>query len=93
MSGHGNIRSLLEECTDGDGICCVVSTLIDHLQHIILTEDCGSYLHTACAPTIRHRHFAACERHLIARNSDGFQDSTADHPLRLLVQIGEIVIG
>ncbi len=93
MGGHGNICSFLEECPDGNGIGRIISALIDNFEHIILTENCRRHLHAACAPAIRHRHFTACERNLIARNSNGFQDSTTDHPLCLLVQIGEIVIG
>ena len=53
----------------------------------------GGDLHAAGAPAIGHRHLAGGERHLVAGNGDRLQDGAADHPLGLLVEIGEVVAG
>ena len=80
-----------EELSDRDRVGGVVGALIDHLQHVVGPEDRRCHLHAAGAPAVGHRHFAARERHLIAGDRDRLQDGAADHPLGLLVQIGEIV--
>src|SRR5262249_56639027 len=76
-----------------NGVCVggVGRALIDHLQHIVGSENGGSHLDPAGTPAIGHWHLSARERDLIAGYCYRFQDSTADHPLGLLVKIGEVV--
>ena len=97
---HGGVRrrgrgrdagGLAEEFSDRDRVGGVVRALVDHLQHVVRPEDRRGHLHAAGAPAIGHRHLAAGERHLIAGDRDRLQDRAADHPLGLLVEIGEIV--
>ena len=45
----------------------------------------------AGAPAIGQRHLATAERHLIAGDGDRLEQCPADHPLGLLVEIGEVV--
>ena len=99
---HGGVRrrgrgrdagGLAEEFADRDRVGGVVGALVDHLQHVVGPEDRRRHLHAAGAPAIGHRHLAAGERHLIAGDRDRLQDRAADHPLGLLVEIGEIVGG
>ena len=80
-----------EEVADRDRVGGVVGALVDHLEHVVGPEDRRRHLHAAGAPAIGHRHFAAGERHLIAGDRDRLEDGAADHPLGLLVEIGEIV--
>ena len=89
----GDAGGLGEEFADRDRVGGVVGALVDHLQHVLRSEDRGGHLHAAGAPAIGHRHFAAGERHLIAGDRDRLEDRAADHPLGLLVEIGEIVGG
>ena len=92
VRGRGrNAGGLGEELADRDRIGGVVGALVDHLQHVVRPEDRRRHLHAAGAPAIGHRHFAAGERHLIAGDRDRLQDGAADHPLGLLVEIGEVV--
>ena len=86
-------RHLLKEGADGDRIGRVVGPLVDHLEDVVGADDRGGDLHPAGAPAVGHRHFAGCERHLVAGDGDPLQDRTADHPLGLLVEIGEVVAG
>ena len=86
-----NTGGLGEELADRDRIGGVVGALVDHLEHVIGSEDRRRDLHAAGAPAVGHRHFPAGERHLIARDRDRLEDRAADHPLGLLVEIGEIV--
>src|SRR5262249_48801146 len=71
----------------------VVRALVYHLEHVVAAEDRRRDLHAARAPAIRHRHLPARERNLIARNRDRLEHGAADHALRLLVEIGEVVGG
>src|SRR5262249_39374475 len=48
-------------------------------------------LNPAGAPAVRHRHLAAGKRDLVAGDRDRLEDGAADHPLGLLVEIGEVV--
>jgi hypothetical protein len=89
--GRGDSRGALEELPDRDRIRRVIGALIDDLQEIVLAENGGRHLHAARAPAIGHRHLARREGHLISGNRDRLQDRAADHPLRLLVEIREIV--
>lgn len=89
--GGGDVGDLLEEGADRNGVRRVVGALVDHLEHVVGPEDGGGHLHAAGTPAIGHGHFARGEGHLIAGNGDRLQDRAADHPLRLLVQIGEVV--
>ena len=93
LGGHRDIGDLLEEGADRDGVGGVVGALVDDLQHVVRADDRRRHLHAAGAPAIGHRHFAAGERHLVAGNGDALQDRPADHPLGLLVEIGEVVGG
>src|SRR3546814_9733214 len=49
------------------------------------------HLDAAGAPAIGQRHLARAERHLVARDGHRLQQGAADHPLGLLVEIGEVV--
>ncbi len=80
-----------EKLADRDRVGGVVGALIDPLQHIVGPEDRRRHLHAAGAPAIGHRHLAAGERHLVTGNRDCLQNGAADHPLGLLVEIGEVV--
>ena len=80
-----------EEAADADRIRRVVGTLVDDLQHVPRADHAGRDLHAAGTPAIGERHLAGAERRLIAGNGDRLEDGPADHPLRLLVQIGEVV--
>ena len=62
----------LEEAADRHGVGSVVGALVDDLQHVRLADHAGGDLYTARAPAVGHRHFAAAERHLIARNGHRF---------------------
>ena len=97
---HGRIRRrcggrdagrLAEEVPDRDRVGGVIRSLVDHLQHILRSEDRGRHLYAAGAPAIGHRHLTAGEWHLITGDRDRLQDRAADHPFCLLVEIGEIV--
>ncbi len=52
-------------------------------------------LAVTCTPPVPHpyeqRHLAAAERHLVAGDRHRLQDGPADHPLRLLVEVREVV--
>ena len=56
-------------------------------------EQRGGHLDTTRAPAIGQRHLARTEGHLVAGDGHRLQQGAADHPLRVLVQIGEIVAG
>ncbi len=90
---RGDAGGLLEEFADRDRIGGVVRALVDHFQHVVGAEDRGGDLHAAGAPAIGHRHLARGEGGLVAGNRDRLQDRAADHPLGLLVEIGEIIAG
>src|SRR5262249_46645806 len=45
----------------------------------------------AGAPAVGHGHLAAGKRDLVAGDRDRLEDRAADHPLGLLVEIGEVV--
>ena len=89
----GNPGCAREEGANAHGIGCIVRTLIDHLQDIITANDTGRHLNAAGAPAIGQGHLPAAKGYLIARDGDRLQNAAADHPLRLFVQIGEIVAG
>ena len=82
-----------EELADRHRVGGVVRALVDHLEDVVRPEDRGGDLHAAGAPALRHRHLAARERHLVAGDRDRLEDGAADHPLGLLVEIGEVVGG
>ena len=84
-------RSLDEELPDRDGVGGVVRALVDDLQRVIRCQHGCGHLHAAGSPSIGHRHLAAREGNLIAGNGNRLQDGATDHPLGLLVQIGEVV--
>jgi hypothetical protein len=65
--------TLAKKRADRDGVGRVVGALVDHLQHVVATDDGGGHLHAAGAPAIGHRHLAAAERHLIAGHGDAFR--------------------
>ncbi len=62
-------------------------------SRVVRADDRCRDLDAARAPAARQRHFARAERDLIAGDGDGLEQSTADHPLRLLVEIGVIIGG
>src|SRR5215471_13688271 len=82
---------LHEKLSDRHRVDGVVGTLVDHLEDVVWAKDRGCDLHAPGAPTVWHRHLAARERHLIARDRDRLENGAADHPLGLLVEIREIV--
>ena len=82
---------LHEEGANRDGVGRVVGALVDDLQHVVRPEDRGRHLDAAGSPAVRHGHLARGERDLIARNGDRLQDCAADHPLRLLVEVAEVI--
>src|SRR5262249_34157527 len=69
----------------------VVGALVDHLEHVVGAQDRRRDLNPAGAPAERHRHLAAGKRDLVAGDRDRLEDGAADHPLGLLVEIGEVV--
>ncbi len=87
----GDAGGLLEEGADRHRVGGVVGALVDHLQHVVGPQDRGRHLNAAGAPAVGHRHLARREGHLIAGDRDGLEDGPADHPLRALVEIGEII--
>ena len=87
----GDIGHAGEEAADGDGVGRVVGALVDHLQRVVAADDGGRHLDAAGAPAVGQRHLAPAERHLVARDRHRLQDGAADHPLGLLVEIGEVV--
>ena len=89
--GGAGVGGALEEAADRDGVGGVVGALVDDLQRVVGADDRGRDLDAAGAPAAGQRHFARAERHLVARNGDGLEQSAADHPLRLLVEIGVVV--
>ena len=91
VGGRGDVGGLGEEGADRDRVGGVVGALVDHLEHVVGTDDRRGHLHAAGAPAVGHRHFARGEGNLIAGNGDRLEDGAADHPLRLLVEIGEVV--
>ena len=93
-AGRGaHARGLDEEFADRHRVGGVVGALVDHLEHVVRPEHRGGDLHAAGAPAVGHRHLAAGERHLVAGDRHRLEDGAADHPLGLLVEIGEIVGG
>ena len=86
-----DVGGLGEEGADRHRVGGVVGALVDHLEHVVGTDDRGGHLHAAGAPAVGHRHLARGEGNLIAGNGDRLEDRAADHPLRLLVEIGEVV--
>ncbi len=91
--GGGDAGGAGEELADGDGVGGVVRALVDYLQHVVRAEDGRRHLHAAGAPAIGHRHLAAGERNLVTGNGDRLQNRATDHPLGLLVEVGEVVAG
>ena len=69
----------------------VIGTLVNHLQHIMLTDDTGGQLNTAGSPAVGHRHLAAAERYLVAGNRHRFENCPADHAFGLLIKISKVV--
>ena len=80
-----------EEAADVDRVGGVVGALVDHLEHVGGPDHAGGDLHAAGAPAVGQRHLAAAERHLVAGNRHRLEDRAADHPLGLLVEVGEVV--
>jgi len=91
--GGAHAGGLGEELADRDRVGGVVGALIDHLEDIVRAEDRSGDLHSSGTPPVGHGHFAARERHLIARNGDRLQNGAPYHSLGLLIQIGEVVSG
>ena len=89
--GGADSGGLGEELADRHGVGSVVGALIDDLEHVIGSENRRRDLHASGAPAIGHRHLPAGERNLISRDRDGLENCPADHPLGLLVEIGEVV--
>ena len=91
MLGRCHAGRTGEEVPDADGVGGVVGALVDDLEHVVATDDRGRDLDATGAPTVGQRHFAAAEGHLIAGDRDRLEDGAADHPLGLLVEIGEVI--
>ena len=89
--GGGDACRAGEEPADGDRVGGVVGALVDDLEHVVRPEDRCGHLNAAGAPTVGERHLPAAERHLMARDRHRLEDGAADHPLRLLIEIGEVV--
>ena len=70
--GGRDARYPLKEGADRYGVGGVVRALVDDLQHVRLADHAGGNLDAARPPAVGHRHFAAAERHLIARNRHRF---------------------
>src|SRR5262249_40603685 len=81
----------LEELPDADGVGGVVGALVDHLEDVVGPDDARRHLDATGPPSVRERHLAAPERHLVPRDGHAFQERAADHPLRLLVEECEVV--
>ena len=81
----------LEELADRHRIGGVVRPLVDHLEPVRRHQAGRRHLHPAGAPAKRHRHLARGERHLIPGHRHRLQKRAANHPLGLLVEIGEVV--
>ena len=89
--GRAHAGGAREEATDRHRVGGVIGTLVDHLQHVAAAQHrCGD-LDAAGAPAIGQRHLARAERDLMPRDRHRLQQRAADHPLRLLVQVGEVV--
>src|SRR5262249_14612915 len=82
----------LEELPDADGVGGVVAALVDHLEDVVGPDDARRHLDAAGPPSVRKRHLAAPERHLVTGNRHRLQERSADHPLRLLVEEREVVV-
>ena len=83
----------LKELADRHRIGGVISTLIDHLEHILIANHAGSDLNAAGAPAVRHRHLASGKRHLIAGDRHCFKDGATDGAFGLLVEIAVVIAG
>src|SRR4029453_342785 len=80
-----------KELADRNGVGGIVGALVDNLEDIVRPEDRGGHLHTAGAPAVGHRHFAAGEGYLLARNGDRLEDGAPDRAFALLVEVGKVV--
>lgn len=83
---HFDVGGFSHELLDVHGIHAVVGALIDHLQHVILTNKRQRYLQAARAPASANGHLARSEGDLMARNRNAFDDGTANLALRSLVE-------
>src|SRR5260370_337694 len=73
------------------GIAGLVGPRVVHLETVRRADDAARPLDAAGAPAIGQRHLTTAERHLIAGNGDRLEDGAPNHPLCLLIEIGEIV--
>ncbi len=89
--GGGDPGGAGEETPDGYRVGGVVGALVDHLEHVVGTEDGRGHLHAAGAPAVGQRHLAAAEGHLVAGDRHRLEQAAADHALGLLVEVGEVV--
>ena len=89
--GGSHPRRPREKTPDRHRVRRVVRTLVDHLQHVVRAKNRRRHLNPARAPAIRQRHLTGTKRHLMSWNRNSFQQRTPDHPLALLVEVGEIV--
>ncbi len=91
VRGGGDAGGAGEELPDRYRIGGVVGALVNHFQRIVPAKNRCRDLDAAGAPAIGQRHLARAERDLMARHRHRLQDGAPDHPLGLLVQIGEVV--
>ncbi|EJK92807.1 PhnJ, carbon-phosphorus lyase complex subunit [Klebsiella pneumoniae subsp. pneumoniae DSM 30104 = JCM 1662 = NBRC 14940] len=89
--GGGDAGDALKELTNRHRVGGVIRALVNHLQHVVLTDDAGGQLDAAGAPAVGHWHFAPAERHLVAGNRYRFENSPADHALGLLVEVSKVI--
>src|SRR5215468_11362069 len=89
--GGPDAGGALEELPDAHRVGGVVGALIDHLEHVVGTDQARGDLHAARAPAVGQRHLAAAERHLIAGNRHRLEDRPPYHSFGLLVEEREVV--
>ena len=80
-----------KKTSDGNGVCSIIRSLVNHFDAIIRYKAGGGYLNTASSPAIRHGHLTRRKGHLISRYRHSFEQSTTDHAFGLLIKISKIV--
>ena len=88
---HFDVGGFSHELLDIHGIHAVVSALVDHFQHIVLTNKRQRNLQSARPPASTNRHFARGKGDLMARNGNALDNGAANLALRSLVEKGEII--
>lgn len=89
--GDLNISGFDHELLYVHRIHAVIGALIDHLQHVALTNKRQRYLQAARAPTSANRHFARSEGNLMARNGNTLDNGAANLALRRLIEKGKVI--